>query len=318
MKKGVVLSLSFVVLLAWAAVPAFSWGSATHAYILDHIGKKLPLMNANELYGVMGADIFNYVFTLTPEQMAYVSAYTHGSPGDERFMEVWKKARWWGFEKSLAFGYVAHNEVWGCDFTAHIHALTTGLSEGYVITKAKLLMPYLAAVLYQAQQQAGIPDSNKIAFPDDINLMLCHNLIENAGDILLLRADPQIGQKIVTASVLRSNDFPELVTRAMGPGWKDAVFAAEKEFRKTMILYGAALMQGEQSAIQTLSAQIAQIGVAYVKAQTGLDIPLDLATYLATAGTTQGMVLIAGDYMQEVNATVNFVKMQLVYHGVRY
>lgn len=320
MKKGIVLSLSFVMLLAWAAVPAFSWGSATHAYILNHIGKKLPLMNVNELYGVMGADIFNYVFTLKPEQMGYVNAYTHGAPGQEAFMEVWKKAKWWGFEKSLAFGYVAHNEVWGCDFTAHIHALTTGVDEGYVITKAKLLAPLLAGALYQTQQNAGIPDANKIVFPADILLMLSHNLIENAGDIFLLRADPQIGQKIVMASVLRSNDFPALVTRAMGPDWKDAVFAAEKEFRKTMILYGAALMQGEESAIQTLSAQIAQIGVDYIYAVTQgtVTVPLDLATQLAEFGTVQGMQLIADDYMKEVNATVNFVRAQLVHHGVRY
>jgi hypothetical protein len=85
-----------------------------------------------------------------------------------------------------------------------------------------------------------------------------------------------------------------------------------------MILYGAALMQGEQSAIQTLSAQIAQIGVAYVKALTGLDIPLDLATQLALFGTTEGMKLIASDYMKEVNATIGFVRAQLALHGVRY
>ena len=312
MKKGIVLSLSLVLLLVWSAVPAFSWGSATHAYILDHIGKRLPLMNANELYGVMGPDIFNYVFTLTPEQMTVVNAYTHGTPVNEAFMEVWKKARWWGYEKSLAFGYVAHNEVWGCDFTAHIRALTThgdqGQDEGYVITKAKALAPILGGALAQAGY----------ALSDDIVLMLSHNLIENAGDILLLRADPMIGQKIVMASVLRSNDFPALVTRAMGPDWKDAVFAAEKEFRKTMILYGAALMQGEQSAIQTLSAQIAQIGIAYIKAMGGPDIPLDLATQLAEFGTVQGMGLIAGDYMTEVNATISFVRAQLALHGVRY
>jgi hypothetical protein len=307
MKKRVVVFLSLVLLLVWGAVPAFSWGSATHAYILGKIGKRLPLSNANEVYGVMGADIFNYVFTLTPEQMMFVNSYTHGAPGDEAFLEVWKKAKWWGLEKSLGFGYVAHNEVWGCDFTAHIHALTTGVSEGYVITKANILAGYLAP----AFTQAGITDQGII-------LMLCHNLIENAGDIFLLKADPFIGQKIITACVLRSNDFPELVTRAMGAGWHDAVFAAEKEFRKTMILYGAALMQGEQAAIQALSGQLAQIGIAYVKALGGPDIPLELATQLAVQGTQLGMQIIAPDYMKEVNATVYFVKAQLALHNVRY
>jgi hypothetical protein len=309
-KKFLVLSLSFFLLLAWAAVPAFSWGSATHAYIAGKIGKRLPLMNANEVYGIMGPDIFNYVFTLTPQEMQTVAFYTHGATGQEGFMEVWKKARWWGFEKSLAFGYVAHNEVWGADSTAHILARTTGLSEGYVITKAMELAPYLQGALLQAGMQLD----------DGIILMLCHNLIENAGDILLLRTDPRIGEKIISACVFRSNDFPGLVTRAMGPGWKDAVFAAEKEFRKTMILYGAALMQGEQAAIKALSEQVAQIGVEYVKVLTGgtVIIPLDLAIQLAEFGTVKGMELCAADYMKEVNATINFVKTNLSLHGVRY
>lgn len=310
MKKTAVLCLSLVLLLVWGAVPAFSWGSATHAYILGKIGKRLPLANANEVYGVMGTDIFNYVFTLTPEQMMFVNSYTHGAPGDEAFMEVWKKAKWWGYEKSLAYGYVAHNEVWGCDSTAHILALTTGVSEGYVITKARILAMYLNGALAQ----------NGMSLPDEIVFMLAHNLIENAGDILLLRADPLIGQKIIAACVLRSKDFPELVTRAMGKDWKDAVFAAEKEFQKMMILYGAALMQGEQTAIQTLSAQIAQLGVEYVKVMTGGEvvIPLEVAVQLATYGTVKGMEICAPDYMTEVNATVGFVRTNLSLHNVRY
>jgi len=311
MNKILVLSLTFLLLLAWAAVPAFSWGSATHAYIAGKIGKILPLMNANEVYGIMGADIFNYALETYGNQT--VRAYTHGiiENGDDSFMRVWQLARWWGYERSLAFGYVAHNELWGCDFTAHIKARTTGQAEGYIITKAKALMPHLRAVLP--------PELNPYV-TDDVLLELCHNLVESAGDIILTRADRLIGEKIVSCAILRSNDFPGLVAKAMGPEWKDAVFAAEKEFRKTMILYGAALMQGEEAAIKALSEQMAIIGIEFIKMATGglVNLPPEQAKGLAEFGIRTAIPLCENDYMTEVNATAKFVKANLAAHGVRY
>jgi hypothetical protein len=311
MKKPIVLCLSFFLLLVWAVVPAFSWGSATHAFIAGKIGKFFPLMNANERYGIMAADIFNYVLSTYGDPT--IKAYTHGiiQTGDDSFMKVWQLAKWWGYEKSLGFGYVAHNELWGCDFTAHIQARTTGQAEGYVITKARALMPYL---------RAALPPELNPYVTDDVLLELCHNLVESAGDIILTRADRQIGEKIVSCAILRSNDFPGLVARAMGPSWKDAVFAAEKEFRKTMILYGAALTQGEEAAIKALSEQMAQIGVEFIKMATGglVVLPLDQAKQLAEFGIRTAISLCENDYMTEVNATTRFVKANLAAHGVRY
>jgi hypothetical protein len=300
------MCLSFVLLLAWVAVPAFSWGSATHAFIAGKIGKILPLMNANEVYGIMGADIFNYELQYYTDPT--VKIFTHGVLGNEAFMGVWNNARWWGYQKSLAFGYVAHNEVWGCDFTAHKHGQTYGQAEGYVIAKATALMPILAGVLEQYN----------IVLADPLLLELCHNLVESAGDIILLRADPLIGQKIIAACILRNNDFPELVAKTMGTGWKDPVFTAEKEFRKTMILYGAALMQGEEAAIKGFSEQLAQIGVELITMFGGPTIPIEQAVGLAEVGIRQALLLCQNDYMTEVNATVKLVKKNLSLHGVRY
>lgn len=311
MKRLVVLCLSLFLLFAGASVPAFSWGSATHAFIAGKIGKVFPLMNANERYGIMGADLFNYVLETYGDPT--IKAYTHGliQTGDDSFLKVWQGARWWGFEKSLAFGYVAHNELWGSDFTAHIKARTTGLDEGYIITKAKALMPYL---------QAALPPELAPYVGPDVLLELCHNLVESAGDIVLTRADRLIGEKIVSCSILRSHDFPGLVARAMGPSWTDQVFAAEKEFRKTMILYGAALMQGEEAAIKALSEQMAVIGIEFIKMATGglVVLPLDQAKQLAEFGIRTAIPLIQSDYITEVNATVKFVKSNLAVHGIRY
>lgn len=306
MRRSYALALSFCLLLGAVSVPAFAWGSATHAYIAGKIGKLWPVMNANERYGIMAADLFNYDFRYYYDPT--VKFFTHGTPGAEGFMGVWANARWWGYQKSLAFGFVAHNEVWGCDFTAHISGLTYGQGEGYVIAKAKELMPVLAALL----------NEYGISLEDPVLLEVCHNLVEAAGDILILKADPAIGEKIISACLLRSNDFPGLLASAMGPEWKDAVTAAEKEFRRTMILYGAALTLGEESAVKAFAEQLAQLGVELIRFLGGPDIALDLAKELAEYGIRQALVLCRPDYLREVNATVSFVRANLAAHGVRY
>ncbi|MDH7513830.1 MAG: hypothetical protein QHH14_12860 [Clostridiales bacterium] len=306
MKKSCALVLSFCLLLGAASVPAFAWGAATHAYIAGKLGKIWPLMNANERYGIMAADLFNYDFQYYFNST--VKLYTHGGPGAEGFMGVWANARWWGYQKSLAFGFVAHNEVWGCDYTAHVRGLTYGQGVGYVVAKATELMPDLAALL----------GSHGFSLDDPVLLEVCHNLVEAAGDILILRADPTIGEKIISACLLRSNDFPGLLASAMGPAWKDAVIAAEKEFRRTMILYGAALTQGQEPAVKAFAEHLAQLGVELIKFLGGPDIPLDLAKGLAESGIRQALNLCRSDYLPEVNATVSFVKANLAAHGVWY
>ena len=306
MRRFFALVLSFCLLLGAVSVAAFAWGSATHAYIAEKIGKLWPLMNANERYGIMAADLFNYDFQYYFDPM--VKFYTHGTPGAEGFMGVWANARWWGHQKSLAFGFVAHNEVWGCDFTAHISGLTYGQGKGYVIAKAEALMPVMAALL----------SDHGISLDDMVLLEVCHTLVEAAGDILILKADPTIGEKIISACLLRSNDFPGLLASAMGPEWKDEVAAAEKAFRRMMILYGAALTQGEEPAVKVIAEQLAQLGVELIKFLGGPDIELDLAKGMAEYGIRQALSLCRRDYLREVNATASFVRANLAAHGVRY
>ena len=49
---------------------AFSWGFATHAYIDDHLGKTKKNQNADEIYGSVAPDTFNYLFT-HPDYLAF-------------------------------------------------------------------------------------------------------------------------------------------------------------------------------------------------------------------------------------------------------
>jgi len=312
MKKFLPLVLLGLVFLLFSTSMVFSWGSATHAYIADHIGKFLPLMNANEMYGIMAPDIFNYVFTLNSDQMAAIQYYTHGKPGREGFMKVWREASWWGYQRNLAYGYVAHNDVWGIDYTAHWASRTLNPAEGYVITKARELLAFSIPIngsnvpFSYILSQAGLSDLSA-------QLELAHNLVETAGDIILAQADRLIGEKMIGAALARSNDFPDLLVRAMGTGWRDMIYAAEKEFRKSMVLYGGALIQGQETAIRNMSDQMAQLGVEYVKAITKgqVIIPLDQAKQLAEAGIRASVAICAGDYMKEVGATIEFVKNNL-------
>jgi hypothetical protein len=300
------------------ATQAYPWGSATHAYIGGKIGKILPLMNTNERYGVMAPDLFNYSFGLGPAEIAVIQYFTHGTPGAEGFMDVWKKASWWGYQKSLAFGYVAHNDVWGIDSTAHHSGRRIGQGVGYVVFKAGQLLNANIDLgngsgpvpLWMIFYGLGLTD------PAD-QIELAHNLFETAGDIYLAQKDRLIGEKMIGAAMVRSDDMPELLTKVMGQGWEDAIFAAEKEFRKSMALYGAALIQDQETAVTGMADQMAQLGIAYLQAKGITGISLELAKILSERVLRAALPLCA-DYMTEVNATIDYVKGQLISHNVRY
>jgi len=91
----------------------FAWGSATHAYIDDHLGKKGPVRNLNEIYGGMAPDVFNYLFSKL-NWLNYLYYETHY----EDNMLVLKKADT-VLEKAVAYGFVSHNGITGADATAH-------------------------------------------------------------------------------------------------------------------------------------------------------------------------------------------------------
>lgn len=89
---------------------AFPWGWAVHSYIDDHLGMNRGLNNINEMYGGMAPDVFNYMFSYLP----FLSDQTHGNyqNGDSSFMKLWNDAKR-GLQKSLAYGFVSHNDLWG-------------------------------------------------------------------------------------------------------------------------------------------------------------------------------------------------------------
>jgi hypothetical protein len=99
---------------------ASAWGFAVHAYLGDELGKKHGTKNINEIYGILSPDIFNLSFQLPNNCPAELYDQTH-----HQFMPVWNKAKP-RLQTALAYGFVAHNDTWGADSTAHHKGTTVG------------------------------------------------------------------------------------------------------------------------------------------------------------------------------------------------
>jgi hypothetical protein len=311
MKKQVAtIGCVMALLLVFTVSNGFSWGSATHAYIGDKVGAKWGLKNADEMYGALAPDVFNYTFAL---YFPYLYQQTHYYA----FMDM-KDTADRCLEKALAFGFVSHNGVWGADFTAHHSGITYGQNGGYVIAKATELMPIVAYALGQA----------KISLPDGVLLEVSHNFIEAAVDILMKRVDHNIGKKILQAAFLRTRAFPDMLVEVYADGLagetgmtpKEAartIRAAEKDFRKITILYGMALSQPEETAVQLLAEQFATMAASFL-GMMGTPLPddVDLAP-LAAFGIEQGMLLCKDDFAKEIKATVLFVRDNLIQQAIK-
>jgi hypothetical protein len=308
-------------MLVFFSSEALPWGWAVHAYIDDDLGRKRGLSNINEIYGGMVPDLFNYMFA-NPDYLGYLSYQTHNE-----FMKVWTEARC-GSEKSLAYGFVSHNDVWGADSTAHHSGRTFGQAQGYVIAKAELLKPIVLEVLEQLFEQLSLePPSPDLL--DAIALDVSHELVENGIDILMKRIDPMIGQKIMFSALLRSPELPYLLVRAYAADFSDhagisfhkaakIITSAETEFRRSMIFYGQALLQDDATSIELISEQTANVAKSFLAAY-GIEIPAEIdVTPFVKFLTQEAMAACADDFAFEVTATVGFVNENLAIEGVSY
>ncbi|HAK59452.1 MAG TPA: hypothetical protein DCO77_03575 [Nitrospiraceae bacterium] len=286
---------------------AHSWGLATHAYLDDQLNRKGGLMNAQEIYGGMAPDLFNYMFTSPYASDLYMQTHY-------QFMKVWDLARSMR-AKALSYGFVSHNNLWGADSTAHHAGRTVGLTEGYVIAKAKAL-----------GNMAPLPP--QLGIPPELTLTLYHAIVEAGVDILVTQADPLIGQKMIDAALYRSRSFPYLLVRAYAADFSPyfgnpgaaarAIRSAESAFRKNVILYGYALVQDDMTSVQLVAEQMAETAEEYLAAQ-GIPLPPKeqleqlLQYYLRTA-----MLLCEPDYRQEITATREYVDQQLIMYGITH
>ena len=307
---GMVLGMIALVLFFFSS-EAFPWGFATHAYINDHLGKRRGLCNTSEIYGGMAPDVFNYLFDY-PEYMTFLTEETHAN-----FMKVWESARR-GFQKPLAYGFVSHGVA---DLTAH--GEESYAIEGYAMVKAAELLDYL-------------PGEFRTNVGDELLVQMLHIIVENAVDILIVRNDDHlIGKKITSAALLRSPELPLLLVRAYkhdlvaNPDFHISpleasrfIVSVEKEFRKSIILYGQILALDESTALRLISEQTADAAVAYLSLY-GIDISglfQDEENLIQLIITLTDLAIsnCAYDYQGEINTTIDYVGGWLEDENVSY
>lgn len=303
---------------------AYPWNQATHAYIAYRLGAQLGYDNLNEIWGSVTPDMTNFVFdsSLCP---GWVADQMQGT-NPETSLKLWGVADT-NAETTLGFGFVSHNDGWGADHAAHHACLTCGENTGYIILKAQLLLKTStdAATPQQTfgEQLAGL------GMNPDQQSMVAHLITEDAVDIRLAHdVEPMIGRKLATAARGVSREFPPLLTKAYAADYASYCFGGdyskavteltsmEKNHRKDMVFLGQAISQPEPVAVQLVAEQI----VAVLPGFLGFPFPVPESEVveIIKKGITTSMQLCAGDYLQEVNATVDYVGRNMAEHAVSY
>lgn len=316
MKRKWVLGLTFVSSLAIFTATAYPWGAATHAYVAKQIGKSTAAAEANEIYGIMVPDLVN--FMLNSPYRNYLYDQTHHNA-----LRVWRQARngrKYELEQALGFGFAAHNDSWGGDFTAHHDGRTWGQGVGYVIAKAALLESNLGS--YGIWVALGV-DGPEYA---PLRLELCHEVIEIAVDVRVWMLDNGIGTSVLQANQTRDDNMRELLQRAFAgnlvaysnqidmplnqPQAEALLFDAEANFRQTMAMYGFVFTL---PTMDLLITGLADYLVILAQQGYGLSIPPAQIESAIGAG-----LLFTEDAFAEIIETVAYIQEQLAAYKVQY
>jgi hypothetical protein len=308
-KLTIVLALLLVAALAPAS-PAFGWGSATHAYVGHELRTQAGPVDLDEIYGSMAPDLFNFLFAspdypLLQPLVPYLYGLTHGDGAAVR------GALRHGWEKAGLYGFLGHSELRGSDLTAHVASLTLDPAEGYIITKALALNEIMMTV----------PAYAALGLSDAASLEVCHNLVESAGDLLIAGAAPKVGTWMTASTRRPAQPLRGLLLRAWTPGLvahgltqqqaAALIVGWEGWFRNRMASYGVLMQQPPAAAFAGVVQDFAALAQAYL-ASLGVVLPpgTDLSPLIAF-GVDQAMDLCAGDYLEEVDETVEFTALQL-------
>jgi len=313
-KKLSAVVMGVIIVSAFMVNQAFAWGSATHAYIDDHVGRKGPVRNLNEIYGGMAPDVFNFLFGNPAMRYLYTVTHYQGYPDD--YLNVWDNSHTL-LAKAVSLGFVSHNGDFGADHTAHHYSLFFKNNKGYVIEKAEELKVILKL------------EDLELGLSDDVINELCHDLIEFALDIMITQKDKSLAAKISSAAMLRTPGFPILLVKAYADGLALQNFAgidyptaiklilqSEKEFRKSMISYGQALMQDQEIAIDLIAHQLVELAEAFLGGLPAGSEPKFLE--LAKTGLSISMQICSSDFYIELDRTINFVSGELANKGISY
>jgi hypothetical protein len=305
------MAMAVSLIMALCAASAMGWGSATHAYIDEHLNKKGPLLKLNQVYGGMAGDVFNFMTDKEhPEYQPWLAATAHC----EGFNKMWQTA-FLPAAKSQAYGFISHNQDWGADFYAHNYSCPENYppTQGYIEEKAKVLF------------YAMYDDLEGLGLNNELGKELLRDVIEYAVDILILRQDPAIGQKVTFAALLRSPEFPLILNAAYAQDFSRAfhvshfkatkiIAASESQFRQTMAGYGQILALGkdgdEIAVINAVSEQLVQLGEQLF----GITIPqIVIQNVIGSA-----IQICQDDYLGAVGNAIDEVRAKMGSHGFIY
>ncbi len=309
---------------------AFGWGFGTHAYVASEIGKRGGDPNLQEVYGATLPDLFNYAFGVECDY-DYLFSLTH----DTDFMDVYETKNK-GLEKWLAAGLVMHNQSFGIDYSAHIQSALNGWPGGYVNVKAQALNEFLLS-----PYNPGVPPLQGVLVsmgmdPDPVIIsQLYHTIIEYSADLLLKEAVPGIGPTLYTAANFWSHDepfplvlvdaFADEVSGGCGVTMDQAAeFLTQAELgHRQVVTYEASLLSipDPGQALMATASHLATFGIGY------LGLPYEPGTpeyeYIHTqfAQLSAGYIQMAmgyflDDYFEELEATVELVRENMVENGV--
>jgi hypothetical protein len=304
-KKLIMGATVFCLLVVLTPGAALSWDAAAHAYIEEHLYRKQGQTDSgvlhNRIYGSGATDLFNRTFTSPYVEYA---AYLHETTADN-VLKAWQMAAS-REEKAFAYGFVGHNNAWGMDATAHVSGITSGRGKGYVIAKAQVLAVMLKPVLADAG----------LNLPDAVVVDVCHYLVESGVDLLVRALDPAIGNKLMAAAYLRSDQVPALLINAyamdfaaLAGGQQNAaqiIATAEGMFRAYTMGYGWALTQ--DNALDLVADGLSKIGTSY------LGLPPEYSQILfplVKQGILASMTLCAPDFERELRASTGWVNGNL-------
>ncbi|MCX7975310.1 MAG: hypothetical protein N3B16_12565 [Candidatus Aminicenantes bacterium] len=161
-----------------------------------------------------------------------------------------------------------------------------------------------------------------------IAIEICHNIIEAAGDIVLVRYDKTVGAKLIEIAARPKPNMQNLLVRAYAQGLcefslttlfpltyeqaEQLIREEENNFRTYGIAYGWLLQQNEAIILENVINEFKQLATLYL-GSVGIPVPPEpLLTLLLQISFKAAIGLIENDYMPEVMATIEMVKKNMV------
>jgi len=313
-KIYLIVCLAFVELIPNSV---FAWGSATHAYFADRLGKRSGYLNLQEMYGAMAPDMFDATFG--SPYYDYLRSQTH-----EQFDKVASHA-WTSGLKAFAYGFTSHNDVWGADFTAHHNGRTTpGI--GYVLVQIEALKSTFQDSIEQVLLDNNIDPEQAKALAAEFAPSVAHVATELAVDVLIKRnEDPGIGKRIMQAAQLRSPAVPGLLVAAYAADFDQEfnlsflaasgiIIGAEKAFQEFVSCYGYIFTKKEPEIIRLLSVYAEDLAELFIKSAKGLDITVPPATAANLLNHT--IAQVEPSYAAELAATLAYLENEMPLHRI--